>query len=222
MVVAGTLNDICARRSQVSVAVAGQLITVAAVVMCFGAPLLAGWVGAARPPPAARRALALVRDRPRAVRADAELRGAAAGARADRPRRRRVHAAGGRGDRRDGAAGRARPRRSPSSSSAGRSPRCVGMPISALARRHLRLAQRFRARSPRSALVARGLGAARRCRPAFARPTLTLAAWRAAFAQSGADGDRARSPRCRRRPVHAVLVLRAVLQDRARRRARTR
>jgi predicted MFS family arabinose efflux permease len=30
----------------VSVAVAGQLIAVAAVVMCFGAPLLAGWVGA--------------------------------------------------------------------------------------------------------------------------------------------------------------------------------
>ena len=45
MVVVGTLNDIAAALS-VSVAVAGQLIAVAAVVMCFGAPLLAGWVGA--------------------------------------------------------------------------------------------------------------------------------------------------------------------------------
>jgi predicted MFS family arabinose efflux permease len=41
----GTLPDI-ARSLEVSVAVAGQLITVAAAVMCFGAPLLAGWVGA--------------------------------------------------------------------------------------------------------------------------------------------------------------------------------
>ncbi len=45
MVVVGTLNDIASALS-VSVAVAGQLIAVAAVVMCFGAPLLAGWVGA--------------------------------------------------------------------------------------------------------------------------------------------------------------------------------
>ena len=44
MVVVGTLTDI-SRSLDVSVAVAGQLITVAAVVMCFGAPLLAGWVG---------------------------------------------------------------------------------------------------------------------------------------------------------------------------------
>ena len=43
MVVAGTLNDL-ARALQVSVAVAGQLIAIAAVVMCFGAPLLAGLV----------------------------------------------------------------------------------------------------------------------------------------------------------------------------------
>ena len=41
----GTLPDI-ARSLDVSVAVAGQLVAVAAVVMCFGAPLLAGWVGA--------------------------------------------------------------------------------------------------------------------------------------------------------------------------------
>ncbi|HEX4233267.1 MAG TPA: MFS transporter [Caldimonas sp.] len=41
----GTLPDI-ARSLDVSVAVAGQLIAVAAAVMCFGAPLLAGWVGA--------------------------------------------------------------------------------------------------------------------------------------------------------------------------------
>src|SRR5437764_1478536 len=45
MVPVGTLPDI-ARSLDVSVAVAGQLVAVAAVVMCFGAPLLAGWVGA--------------------------------------------------------------------------------------------------------------------------------------------------------------------------------
>jgi predicted MFS family arabinose efflux permease len=45
MVVVGTLTDI-SRSLDVSVSVAGQLVAVAAVVMCFGAPLLAGWVGA--------------------------------------------------------------------------------------------------------------------------------------------------------------------------------
>ncbi|MEP6873009.1 MAG: MFS transporter [Burkholderiales bacterium] len=43
MSVAGTLNDI-ARSLQVSVALAGQLIAIAAAMMAFGAPLLAGWV----------------------------------------------------------------------------------------------------------------------------------------------------------------------------------
>jgi len=43
MVVAGTLNDI-SRSLQVSVALAGQLIAIGAVVMGLGAPLLAGWV----------------------------------------------------------------------------------------------------------------------------------------------------------------------------------
>lgn len=43
MVAAGSLNDLV-RSLQVSVAVAGQLIAIAAAVMCFGAPLLAGWV----------------------------------------------------------------------------------------------------------------------------------------------------------------------------------
>ena len=43
MSVAGTLNDI-AHSLQVSVALAGQLITIAAATMAFGAPLLAGWV----------------------------------------------------------------------------------------------------------------------------------------------------------------------------------
>jgi len=43
MSVAGTLNDI-AHSLQVSVALAGQLITIAAAMMAFGAPLLAGWV----------------------------------------------------------------------------------------------------------------------------------------------------------------------------------
>ena len=80
MVVVGTLNDI-ARSLEVSVAVAGQLIAVAAAVMCFGAPLLAGWVGGLDRRKLLAASLALVRDRPRALRADAELRGAAAGAR---------------------------------------------------------------------------------------------------------------------------------------------
>lgn len=44
MVVVGTLNDI-ARSLEVSVSIAGQLVAAAAVVMCFGAPLLAGWSG---------------------------------------------------------------------------------------------------------------------------------------------------------------------------------
>ena len=44
MVVVGTLNDI-ARSLAVSVSVAGQLVAAAAVVMCLGAPLLAGWAG---------------------------------------------------------------------------------------------------------------------------------------------------------------------------------
>jgi predicted MFS family arabinose efflux permease len=44
MVVAGSLNDLT-RSLQVSVAVGGQLITAAAVVMAVGAPLLAAWVG---------------------------------------------------------------------------------------------------------------------------------------------------------------------------------
>jgi predicted MFS family arabinose efflux permease len=44
MVVPGSLNDL-ARSLQVSVAVGGQLITVAAAVMAFGAPLLAAAIG---------------------------------------------------------------------------------------------------------------------------------------------------------------------------------
>lgn len=44
MVVAGSLNDLV-RSLQVSVAVGGQLIAVAAVMMAFGAPLLAALVG---------------------------------------------------------------------------------------------------------------------------------------------------------------------------------
>ena len=43
MSVAGTLNDI-SRGLHVSVALAGQLIAIAAAMMAFGAPLLAGWV----------------------------------------------------------------------------------------------------------------------------------------------------------------------------------
>lgn len=44
MVVAGSLNDLV-RSLQVSVAVGGQLITVAAATIALGAPLLAAWVG---------------------------------------------------------------------------------------------------------------------------------------------------------------------------------
>ncbi len=43
MSVAGTINDI-ARSLHVSIALAGQLIAIAAATMAFGAPLLAGWV----------------------------------------------------------------------------------------------------------------------------------------------------------------------------------
>ena len=43
MSVAGTLNDL-SRSLHVSVALAGQLIAIAAATMAFGAPLLAGWV----------------------------------------------------------------------------------------------------------------------------------------------------------------------------------
>ncbi|WP_418320897.1 MFS transporter [Piscinibacter sakaiensis] len=43
MVVAGSLNDLV-RSLQVSVALGGQLIAIGAAVMCFAAPLLAGWV----------------------------------------------------------------------------------------------------------------------------------------------------------------------------------
>ena len=43
MATAGTLNDL-AKSLDVSTAVAGQLIAIAAVVMAFGAPLMAGWV----------------------------------------------------------------------------------------------------------------------------------------------------------------------------------
>ena len=45
MVVVGTLSDIASSLA-VSVSIAGQLVAAAAVVMCFGAPLLAVWVGA--------------------------------------------------------------------------------------------------------------------------------------------------------------------------------
>lgn len=45
MVVPGTLNDL-AQSLQVSVAVAGQLFAIGAATVCFGAPLLAGWVAA--------------------------------------------------------------------------------------------------------------------------------------------------------------------------------
>ena len=43
MVVPGTLNDL-ARSLQVSIGVAGQLFAIGAATVCFGAPLLAGWV----------------------------------------------------------------------------------------------------------------------------------------------------------------------------------
>ncbi|MCW7539833.1 MFS transporter [Aquabacterium sp. A7-Y] len=44
MVVSGTLNDL-ARSLQISVALAGQLIAIAAALMCFGAPLMAMLLG---------------------------------------------------------------------------------------------------------------------------------------------------------------------------------
>ena len=44
MAVVGVLNDLT-HSLNVSVSRGGQLITIAAAVMCFSAPLLAGWVG---------------------------------------------------------------------------------------------------------------------------------------------------------------------------------
>ena len=44
MAVVGVLNDLT-RSLEVSVARGGQLIAIAAAMMCFGAPLMAGWVG---------------------------------------------------------------------------------------------------------------------------------------------------------------------------------
>ena len=169
----------------------------------------------ARPPRAARRRRCLVRARPRALRADAELRGAAAGARPDRPRRRRVHAAGRRGDRLDGAARASAAARSPSSSSAGRSPRCWACRSSAW------LGDTFGWRSAFVAVAALGaVGAVwvYAAVPDGVRPATLVAARLARRArQPGADGDGARHRAVRRRPVHAVLVLRAVLQERHRR-----
>ena len=43
MVVTGTLNDL-AQSLRISIALAGQLFAVGAATVCFGAPLLAGWV----------------------------------------------------------------------------------------------------------------------------------------------------------------------------------
>ena len=43
MVVPGTLNDL-AQSLQISIALAGQLFAIGAAAVCFGAPLLAGWV----------------------------------------------------------------------------------------------------------------------------------------------------------------------------------
>ena len=45
MIVPGTLNDL-AHSLQVSVALTGQLFAIGAATVCFGAPLLAGWVAA--------------------------------------------------------------------------------------------------------------------------------------------------------------------------------
>ena len=219
MVVVGTLNDI-AQSLDVSVSVAGQLIAVAAAVMCFGAPLLAGWVGGLDRRKLLAASLALVRDRPRALRADAELRGAAAGARPHRPRRRRVHAAGGRGDRRDDAAGRARRRDHLHLH------RLVARLGRSACRSSAWLGDTFGWRSAFFAIAALGaVGAVwvLAAMPAGVRPaTLTLARLARAFANpvlmAIVAGHRAR----RRRPVHAVLVLRAVLQERRSARARAR
>ena len=67
MVTAGVLNDIV-RSLQVSVALGGQLIGAAAVVMAFGSPLLAGRAERLGPAPPAGAGAAVVCRRPPAVR----------------------------------------------------------------------------------------------------------------------------------------------------------
>ena len=215
MVVPGTLNDL-ARSLEVSVARGGQLIAIAAAVMCFGAPLLAGVVAGFDRRRLLAFALLWYALGHLLCAADAELRALLAGARADGARRgacsrRRPPRRSASWRRRSSAAAR-----SPSSSSAGRSPRSLGMPIAAWLGETLRLAQRVRRgrgaeRSPRAVV-----GLARDARRREAGGAVARG-WKAVFTHPGADGDRARHRAVRRRPVHAVLVLRAVLQADARR-----
>ena len=153
MVVPGSLNDLT-RSLRVSVALGGQLIAVAAVVMCFGAPLLAGWVGGFD----RRRLLALRCSGTgvgHALSALAPSYAALLPVRAlTRARRRRLHAAGRRRDRHAWRRPSSAAARSPSSSSAGRWRRWSACRCR-LDRRDLRLAQRVRA-------VARAVGGWRR------------------------------------------------------------
>ena len=149
----------------------------------------------------------------RSARADAELRRAAAAARHHHARRRRVHAAG----RPRRSASWRRPSsaaaRSPSSSSAGRWPRCSACRWRPGSARPSAGAARSRAIAVLS-LVGRGLGLRASCPTASARRRCRWRAWKEAFDAPGADGDRRRHRAVRRRPVHAVLLLRALLPRR--------
>ena len=109
MVVPGSLNDIV-QSLAISVALGGQLITIAAVVMCFGAPLAAGFVAGFDRRRLLVFALLWWAAGHALSRAVHELRRTGAAARADRRRRGDLHAASGRRHRHDGAAGSTRPR----------------------------------------------------------------------------------------------------------------
>ena len=183
--------------------------------MCFGAPLLAGCVGRLRPAPPARaarcsgtppatRCARWRRASPRCCRC---ARSRVLGAAVFTPQAARRH-------RRDGAARAARPRHHL------HLPRLVGglgarHADARLHRRDLRLALAPSAAWPAARRSARRVGVARACPTACAPPALSLArVARACSRDPRADGDGAGHRAVRRRPVHAVLVLRAVLSAR--------
>ncbi len=212
MAAPGALNDI-ARSLQVSVPVAGPAdqrrrgdgVLRRTVARRLGRRL--------RPAPPARAGPALVRrSATRCARYRLGLCRPAADPGRDHARRGRVHAAGGGGDRLHGGARASAAATSRSSSSAGRWPRCSACRSPRGSARRSAGARRS-ARSPRSASSPRSGSSP--SMPDGVRPAaLSLAAWRRAFSSPCADGDRRRHVPLRRRPVHAVLVLHALLPRR--------
>ena len=211
MAVVGVLNDLTASL-KVSVARGGQLIAIAAAVMCFcGAA--AGRLGRRlRPAPPARVVAGLVRRRPRPERPDAQLRAALAGARG--------HGAGAAVFTPQAAAaiGHMAP-----PAERGRSitfifigwsvASVVGMPMAAWIGETLGWRTAFGAVAVLGAVAGR-LGPCGDARRREARRRCRRADWRARADEPGADGDGRRDRAVGRRTVHAALLLRAVLQGR--------